>query len=408
MQMPAINFPAGKKVFGGNIRYGPEQPAGAWWDYFWSTFPWTTVIRPQIDMLRAMGGNTLRMLGGAFGVSGVGRPEAMTITAPYSQASYIAKQVQVADYLVKHGMHYYLTEHLPGVSQTLSQDAYTTLLAAEVQALQPYWNNIIGFDILQEGGFAGFDSTMIGTMLDGVKAKVAALGLSPPFGYTVSDNESVSFAPGFASYAAHIDYADFHIYTNSGAPFVESNCDPWLFFYYGGFDFIWGEYGDPNDGYDFYYGPTYVAQHPVHSTVRGGLYWCIVDANNTDYGVLNTDYSADMVKLTRLLSATGTAPGPAKPLEAGFQLGDRAVWASPYGSTNDYAGAKMYRNGVQQGGTLQLPRLVDNAYWATHQATYQGAVVTGTGATSPLSDGVVLPGRLPAASLKSRCYKTFR
>ncbi|MCX2713130.1 hypothetical protein [Mycolicibacterium sp. J2] len=147
----AAGFPAlipGVKIRGGNIVVKPD---GASWGGLFSEWDWNDWIRPQVDRARALGMNTVRLIGNPgiiFLPAGENYPA-------ITEEQYIARWRQLAAYTQSLGMMLYpaLCEKWAfwdGTKFDYTDPQRIAAVTAVAKALAEY-PNVIGFDVFQEG-----------------------------------------------------------------------------------------------------------------------------------------------------------------------------------------------------------------------------------------------------------------
>lgn len=158
------------RLRGGNLILKPtDEP---WWYLFWgANYDLGGWIKPQIDALKGVGGNCLRIFGDVKGV----------LDGHYTRAQYISRVVEVVAYCQTLGLYAYVTfgdyNHIPSAWNVSTSPA---LMQSEMVALATALDgstNMIGLDVWQESfnGYnwpSGVDSTVNGTLIAGWAAAI--------------------------------------------------------------------------------------------------------------------------------------------------------------------------------------------------------------------------------------------
>jgi hypothetical protein len=207
----------GVKVKGGNI---VVKSSGGSWGGLFSEWDWDNWIKPQIDRARALGMNTVRLIGNPgiiFLPAGENYPA-------ITQEQYIARWRQIAEYTRSLGMMLYpaLCEKWAfwdGSTFDYADPLRIEAIKAVAQALSEY-PNVIGFDVFQEGSGKD-DGLTVKNVLDlygAVRSVAPGVPLttsnsSDGFGDADdfwSDRESVPYQAWTASGGS--DFIDIHVY----------------------------------------------------------------------------------------------------------------------------------------------------------------------------------------------------
>ncbi len=204
----------GTKLVGGNLTV---KPGMARWNEFWTEWDWEGWIKPQIDGLKALGGNAVRCIGGANAI----------FCGEMSRETYFARLAQVIDYCASLGMYYY---PCLGYGRELSPiEGYTNVsipdwiveIGTHVQYLTPArFPGIIGFDILQEvHDWSQFNSSINpATLIANCQAIYDALKPLTTIPLTYSfvlgfNNEAGAWSDAsFVELDGCTDYYDIHVY----------------------------------------------------------------------------------------------------------------------------------------------------------------------------------------------------
>ncbi|MBS69342.1 MAG: hypothetical protein CMK98_13545 [Pseudomonas sp.] len=187
---------------GANIAPKPGQSYQA----FFTEWDWAGWIKPQIDSLDSVGGNTVRLIGDVAGVN----------NSAFTQSYYDDKWSQLIGYADTLGMYVYPAGG--GVSQigalSVSQVADTVAAAAE------NWDthaNVVGIDILQESVRAqaagsyplSFPSEMTSPVRSATTKPITFSNSGPhPFG-----TARFAFPLWRNILRPYIDFWDIHVYT---------------------------------------------------------------------------------------------------------------------------------------------------------------------------------------------------
>ena len=201
-------LPSGKRVAGVNILMSQTATTGGEvansWADCWTSWPWDTWIKPQIDAAAAYGFNTVRLFGTV-----TARYAASGYTPQLDDQTYLNRWRQVLDYIRQKGMYAYPT--LGGCdSGACRSDMYaytpsnawfvaefTTLLGL----LATHADVIFGIDILNESDAIGNWAAA-----NGVTVYAALKAVASQFSYTLSCIQ-VRFPP-----SGSFDHLDAHFY----------------------------------------------------------------------------------------------------------------------------------------------------------------------------------------------------
>jgi hypothetical protein len=268
------------KIKGGNITV---KPNGGSWGGLWSEWDWDNWIKPQVDRAVVLGLNTVRIIGAPQVVF-----NASTSPSQISQATYDSRWKQLAQYCLDQGLRLYpaLTEKWAFMGYTGApnnfQDATVTAGITTTAAVLAQYENVIGFDIFQEGtGVAD------GLVLADVLALYAAIRAVAPGIPLTTSNSSGGFgtAAGFwadtssLSYQAWTatggaDFVDIHVYLEGVNAadldgFVERTSMPILI----------GEYGADQSLSSSSQVARYTSARVLHNRagVLGSLVWALAD-----------------------------------------------------------------------------------------------------------------------------------
>jgi hypothetical protein len=289
----------GKKIRGGNITV---KPSGHGWRGMWAEWDWTNWIKPQVDRAVALGMNTVRVIGSAECVL----VDPIPVTLPkITQATYLARWVQLVEYCQSVGLYLYPTvvqkwDFIDTQTPTYNFQAsnVTNVVTATAQTLAPY-TNVIGFDCFQEGdatyGLALADVLAMYTAIRAVAPTVPLTTSNSTGGFGSTDafwrdTTSLPYQAWTATNGS--DFIDIHLYADSIKAadvdgFIQRVGKPVLI----------GEFGDSQDQTTGNIAARYAATAAIHNrpSVMGSLVWALADqdtVNTNEWGVWdNTGWS---------------------------------------------------------------------------------------------------------------------
>ena len=205
---------AGVKIRGGNIAPTAAQAAacqpaptyGHIWAYMIKTWSsnWPTVVKPQIDHIKALGGNCVRYIWDAYGVA------AGLFTQSYSDAC----ARQFFQYCLSQGMMVEATASGPPdyyvATSTLQQSDLNVMVAITTQycKVASAFPNVFGCDVIQEvwsgvdGPFAiglpGLAPATMLSLMSGLNTSIKAIAPNLPLTYSLhrQNNSSAMWNDG--------------------------------------------------------------------------------------------------------------------------------------------------------------------------------------------------------------------
>jgi hypothetical protein len=204
--MGKLNIPDTRKIFGANIVPKKADITGAQaWGNMILSWDWDGWIKPQIDLIAGnnVGANCIRMIGEVYGIA----------TGMYTEAFYLARHRQLADYCASLGLHLYACCSGKGspAQVTISNDGAVNLMMGYLQMMQQY-PKVIGVDVVQESSIV---AKPIDANLIDILARLRANGVTLPM--TCSTHEinvaSAATAPWIYSMGQYFDFIDVHSYT---------------------------------------------------------------------------------------------------------------------------------------------------------------------------------------------------
>lgn len=207
----------GIKIKGGNI---VVKSYGGSWGGLFSEWDWDNWIKPQVDRARALGMNTIRLIGNPgiiFMPAGENYPA-------ITQEQYVSRWRQLADYTNSLGMMLYpaLCEKWAfwdGSTYDFADPDRVGAITEVAKALASY-PNVIGFDVFQEGSGKD-DGLTVKNVLDlysAIRAVAPGIPLttsnsSDGFGNPAdfwSDQKSIQYQAWTANGGS--DFIDIHVY----------------------------------------------------------------------------------------------------------------------------------------------------------------------------------------------------
>lgn len=202
------------KLRGANIAC---KPGGPQWGGLFAEWDWGNWIKPQVDRAAALGLNAIRLIGGANSVlmsNGAASPQ-------ITQASYIARWCQLADYCQIKGLYLYPVLVTggdatgPGIGY---QDAgLTALVAASATALAAY-SNVIAFDIFQEAALPTAATDVL-AMMTSVRAAAPGVPLTCSHAGSIDWHDLTSdVATQVVQAVGGSDFMDIHVYEDGIIP----------------------------------------------------------------------------------------------------------------------------------------------------------------------------------------------
>lgn len=299
--MGKVNIPDTRKIFGANIV--PKQAdisGGQAWGNMILSWDWDGWIKPQIDLIAGnnVGGNCIRIIGEVFGIA----------TGLYTEAFYLARHRQLADYCAAVGVHLYACCSGKGTPPqvTISNDGAVNLMMGYLRMMQEY-PNVIGVDVVQESNVVAkpTDANLIDIL-----ARLRAAGVTLPL--TASTGEinvaSAATAPWIYAMGQYFDFIDVHNYTY---PVTMQRFDG-LRTAFPDKDILVGEYGRAqNIAIDTRLTDLKQILDLCNSgdrRIRGGLRWAITDQDSVTsnmWGLYDTSFSPSQRELNQLRRYTG-------------------------------------------------------------------------------------------------------
>lgn len=273
----------GIKVKGGNV---VVKSYGGSWGGLFSEWDWDNWIKPQVDRARALGMNTIRLIGNPgiiFMAAGENYP-AITLE------QYIARWRQLADYTKSLGMMLYpaLCEKWAfwdGTTFDFANADRIDAIKAVAKALAPY-PNVIGFDVFQEGSGKD-DGLTVNNVLDlygAIRSVAPGIPLttsnsSDGFGNPEdfwSDQNSIQYQAWTAKGGA--DFIDIHVYLDNVDVSNLSNFSSL------GKPILVGEFGTPQSLTPAEQVGRIVSGKDLHNLpgVLGSIVWGLADQGTAD------------------------------------------------------------------------------------------------------------------------------
>jgi len=203
--MGKLNIPDTRKIFGANIvPKKADITGGQSWGNMILSWDWDGWIKPQIDLIAGnnVGGNCIRIIGEVYGIA----------TGMYTEAFYLARHRQLADYCASIGVHLYACcsgKDTPA-QVTVSNDGAVNLMAGYLRMMGEY-PNVIGVDVVQESNVVAkpTDANLIEIL-----SKLRAVTSLPLTASTGEINlTSAGTAPWIYAMGQYFDFIDIHNYT---------------------------------------------------------------------------------------------------------------------------------------------------------------------------------------------------
>lgn len=198
---PANCLLGGAPIRGVNLTVSEAQiTAGSPYRALFAAWDWAGQIKPQVDLAKAAGANTIRLIGDIQGVNDG------TFTASYYHACW----GQLIDYAATLGMRTYPAGG--GTSQvgSLTVTQVSNTLAALATYLQTKGTAVVGLDLLQESNAYA--------LTNGATVTAAVRAAAPSVKLTWSHNpldDAATIATGWRTgIRSFVDFLDLHIYFN--------------------------------------------------------------------------------------------------------------------------------------------------------------------------------------------------
>jgi hypothetical protein len=284
-------LPNNRRIRGANLAPNPSQ-GGSWINFWGPMWDWTGTVKPQLDNAKALGLNTVRIIGAADFVA----------SGNLTHATWIANLQTVLAYCRSVGLYYYLTMGST-VHVTPWDTNFATELSSTAAAIVSYMDVIIACDVLQElfswdtandvPSYLPTDATTKwNTALRGTS------GWTAPLTYSAYSNSEASFvanAPGNACADAvnlqqcGVDYFDIHWYLPEGVGWDHARLAHtwWSTVALAGTRVLFGEYGAPLSWTSahrvaYYQAMNDTVLHPGGNNERcaGQLAWGLIDQSN--------------------------------------------------------------------------------------------------------------------------------
>jgi len=230
MVVPLAKQFAGVKIRGGNIGPTAAQIAacaaganGRVWSYMKKTWAssWPNVVKPQIDHIKALGGNCVRLIGDSYGVA----------SGLFTQSYADACDRQFFQYCLSQGLYVEATAGGPPdyyvATSTLQSSDLIAMIAITTQycKVASAFPNVFGCDVMQEvwgavdSNFSvGISPLNVSTMLSlmaSLNASIHAVAPRLPLTYSLhrQNYSSAMWADGqIANIAPLCDYINAHVY----------------------------------------------------------------------------------------------------------------------------------------------------------------------------------------------------
>lgn len=269
------------RVKGTNVHPTPAHfsgPTSDVWVNFWGPgWDWS-YVKDSIDLTVTRGVNVFR----AIGVTNVVTGGVLT------RAQYLARHQQIADYCQAIGIRYYPVGGSLTHRGSASDAAVTAEVTALYQAMVPYGDTILGFDMFNEFQDDPRGLVTAQAMVASTSAAIRGAG-STPIPVTASLGVDIQNPAQIRAITPHVDYLDFHLYLTTA--YMQAN--PTLFGFLQqvapGYRVVIGEAGinryggsTPQKRADFY-----TAVLAVQAATPQALGTCNWAAVNDQYGLFD-------------------------------------------------------------------------------------------------------------------------
>jgi len=267
-------IPYGVLVRGGNLTVNNQT-----WAQMWAAWDWTGWIKFQIDALKALGGNCVRIIGGPLAA----------VDGTISQATYLARWAQFLDYTAAQGVLAYPCggDFGPDHWGSMTDSQATAIWTAWADLCDDY-PHVIGMDISNEGvsqGIAaGLTQSQVLTRMTMLANAVRTVSTKPIAHSRAFDDNY--WANTFGGDIRPIsDFHDIHVYYDALTP---THVDALINSPWGDLPILLGEFGA--------YGITHTTEQRTgrysaakavveqRTEVIGALAWAITDTNTGTWG----------------------------------------------------------------------------------------------------------------------------
>lgn len=198
---PVCTLLPGTLLKGSNIApKGSDIDSGHSWRSFFSTWDWEGWIKPQVDLVRAAGGNVVRLIGDVRGVN----------DGTFTLNAYLSRWQQLIEYCATQGILVYSAggggSQLAGFTQQQILDVVVGL----ANLIDQYPETVVAFDVIQESstGWAA-DNAAVAT-----SAVRSATATPLTYSHIVSTVSALRDRTWKATLREHVDYFDIHAYVD--------------------------------------------------------------------------------------------------------------------------------------------------------------------------------------------------
>jgi hypothetical protein len=339
-----VNFTG--KVCGVNLTSKPTHPKES---AYWIEWDWAGWIRKQIDYSMAMGANAIRLIGDV----------AMVLNSQLSQATYNTRLAQFVAYCADNNLSIYYTgcanydtngaDNGNIAAYNANAQGFADVIKSQIAYIcggagGDYTTSILGVDIFQEAN-AWNNATGVNNLYSLIKSFVPA-----SIGCTFSTSNPTSTA-WLTSIIGSCDYIDWHVYPQVlgiGNETTTAQVTAGPRTTYPDKDIIFGEGGADRGAWsaiqvENWYAGLSTLGMMSDSKVRGAMMWATTDQDDL-YGAFDSTWTPRTEILLPWVKGSATSASPLAPPPP-YMLDNGLVIVNPRGTSTDYAGVKIYRDG---------------------------------------------------------------